>query len=139
MSTKAKAKAERPIPVPTTTTQGFWDATKRKKLALQYDPVARRYQWWPRIISVRTGKQNLQWKDVSGTGTLYSYTITYVPMPGFEDQVPYPVGVVELKEGVRIISSLRNVKNEDLKIGMKLKVCWEKATDDLNHFAFEPA
>lgn len=135
MNTNAKA---RPLPKPTPTTQPFWDGAKRGKLKLQYDPVSRKYQFWPRMCSVRTGKRNLQWKETSGKGQLYSYTVTHVPAAGFENKAPYLVGLIELDEGVRIIGNLINVKPEDVKIGMRVRVAWEKLSDDLNYFAFVP-
>ncbi len=134
-----KPKFNPPIPKPTPTSQGFWDAANRGKLAIQYDPVSRSYQFWPRTISGRTGKRNLQWKEVSGLGTLYSYTITYVPVPGFEAITPYPLGLVELDEGVRIAANLINVRNEDVKIGMRVKVAFQRRSPEINYFAFEPA
>ena len=129
----------RPAPSPTETTAPFWEGAKKKQLMLQYDPVSRRYQFWPRINSVRTGKLNLRWQKASGKGTLYSYTVTHVATMGFEDRVPYLIGLVELDEGVRIIANLVNLAPDDVKIGMKMKVAWEKITDDINYFAFEPA
>ncbi len=128
----------RPLPRPTPTTQPFWDGAKKKRLMLQYDPVARRYQFWPRQNSVRTGKWNLQWKKASGRGTLYSYTLTHIPTAGFEDRVPYLIGLVELDEGVRIIANLVNVAPDDVEVGMKVRVVWETLSDDINYFAFEP-
>ena len=128
----------RPLPKPTPTTQPFWDGAKRKKLMLQYDPTKRKYQFWPRMCSVRTGKRNLQWKETSGKGELYSFTVTHVPTAGFEEKTPYLVGLVELDEGVRIIANLVNVKPDDAKIGMRVKVAWEALSDDINYFAFEP-
>ena len=105
---------------------------------LQWDPKARKYQFWPRANSVRTGRRNLQWKPTSGKGELYSFTITHVATPGFEDKTPYAVGLIELDEGVRIIGNLLNVAIEDVKIGMRMKVAWEKIDDDITYFAFEP-
>lgn len=128
----------RPLPKPTPTTRFFWDAAKEGKLALQYDPVARRYQFWPRANSTRTGKRNLQWRVVSGKGTVYSYTLTHVPTPGFQDRVPYLVGLVELDEKVRIIGNIVNVDPADVKIGMRVQVTFEKLSDDIDYFAFEP-
>lgn len=128
----------RPIPKPTPTTQPFWDGAKKKKLMLQYDPSKKKFQFWPRDCSVRTGKRNLQWKASSGKGFLYSYTTTYVPTPGFEGKTPYLVGLIELDEGVRIIGNLINVKEDDVKIGMRVKVAWEPMSEDINYFAFEP-
>ncbi|MBI4292172.1 MAG: Zn-ribbon domain-containing OB-fold protein [Betaproteobacteria bacterium] len=126
------------IPKPSVITKPFWDAAKQEKLVIQYDPDSRCYQWWPRAVSVKTGKANLEWKEVSGNGTLYSYTVTHVPAAGFEDKGPYLVGLVELDEGVRIISNLSGVTEANVKIGMPLRVTWEKLTDDINLFSFEP-
>lgn len=137
MATASNAKP-RPVPKPTPTTQAFWDGAKKGKLMLQWDPTARKYQFWPRANSVRTGKRNLQWKATSGKGELYSYTITHVPTPGFEDKTPYVVGLVELDEGVRIIANMINLAPDDVEIGMRVKVAWEKLSDEITYFAFEP-
>ena len=128
----------RPVPKPTPTTQEFWDGAKKGKLMLQWDPIARKYQFWPRANSVRTGRRNLQWKATSGKGHLYSFTITHVPTPGFEAKAPYVVGMIELDEGVRIISNMVNMTPDEVEIGMRVKVAWEKLNDDITYFAFEP-
>ena len=128
----------RPLPKPTPATQAFWDGAKKGKLMLQWDPTAKKYQFWPRANSVRTGKRNLQWKATSGKGELYSFTITHVPTPGFEARAPYAIGMIELDEGVRIIANLINIKIDDVEIGMRMKVAWEKLSDDITYFAFEP-
>lgn len=132
-------KKPRPIPRPSLTSKPFWDAAKQGKLALQYDPVAQRYQFWPRACSVATGQLNLEWRNVSGRGKVYSYTVTHVPTAGFEDKGPYVVGLIELDEGVRIIANIINTKPEDVKIGSPVKVVFEKLSDEYNYFAFEPA
>ena len=133
------AQKQRPLPVPTATTKPFWAAAREGKLALQYDPVARRYQFWPRAISVVTGQQNLEWRVVSGLGRVYSFTVTHVPTVGFEDRGPYPVALVELDEGVRIIANLVNVDPAALAIGLRVKVAFETIAPGVDYFAFEPA
>jgi len=45
-----------------------------KRLLLQYDPEAQKYRFYPRGLSLHTGKRNLEWREASGKGTLYSYT-----------------------------------------------------------------
>ena len=128
----------RPVPKPTAGTQYFWDAAKRGKLALQYDPESKTYQFWPRTISVTTGKRNLEWRDTSGKGEVYSYTVTHVPATGFDGKTPYVVGLIELDEKVRIIGNILNIKPDDVKVGMRVKVMFEKLNDDISYFAFEP-
>jgi len=136
MSTKA-AKP-RPMPKPTEGTKFFWEAAKRGRLALQYDPDARQYQFWPKSISNVTGKRNLEWRETSGKGFIYSYTLTHVPAAGFEDRGPYIVGLIELDEKVRIIANVLNITPDDVKVGMRVKVMFEKMSDDISYFAFEP-
>lgn len=131
-------KRARPLPRPTPTTQPFWDGARKKKLMLQYDPAARAYQFWPRQCSVLTGKRNVQWKETSGKGAIYAVTETHVPAAGFERREPYLLGLIDLDEGVRIIANLVNMEVADAKIGARVKVVWEKLSDDINYFAFEP-
>jgi uncharacterized protein len=136
--TETRAKTPRPLPVPTATTKFFWEAAKAGKLALQYDPATGRYQFWPRAGSVATGQPNLEWRIVSGRGHIYSYTVTHVPTPGFEDRGPYPIGLVELEEGVRIIANLVKLDPAALKIGLRVKVTFETLAPGISYFAFEP-
>ncbi len=137
--TPARKPLPRPLPIPCRTTKPFWEAAWQGQLALQYDPVAERYQFWPRPSSVVTGQQNLEWRVVSGLGRVYSYTITHVPAAGFEGKTPYPVALIELDEGVRMIAKMINVRPEGMTIGMRVKVAFEKLSDEINFFAFEPA
>ena len=128
----------RPVPKPTPVTQPFWDGARDGRLMLQYDPKARKYQFWPRANSVHSGRRNLRWKEASGRGTLHSYTVTHVPTAGFEHRTPYLVGLIELDEGVRIIANLDGVAEEDAEIGMRVRVAWEELGDGSRYYAFVP-
>ncbi len=132
------APKPRPVPRPTANTRFFWDAARRGKLALQYDPDADRYQFWPRAISTATGKRNLEWRETSGKGAVYSFTVTHVPTAGFEDRTPYIVGLIELDEKVRIIGNIVNVEPDDVSIGMRVRAIFEEMNEDISYFAFEP-
>jgi uncharacterized OB-fold protein len=150
MSEQAKAapaakpeakKIPRPLPKPGVymDTRPFWEAAKNGKLVIQYCKDTGKPQFFPRPVSMANGRRNLEWREVSGRGTVYSYTNTYSAWPGHEDRVPYLCALVELEEGVRILCNLLNVRNEDVKIGMPVKVCYEKLSDEFNLPAFEPA
>lgn len=60
--------------------------------------------------------------ELSGQGTLYSYTIVRVPPPGWRGAVPYALGQVELPEGPHVISEVVGGPFEHLKVGMKLEL-----------------
>lgn len=132
-----RSKPSRPVPAPTSHTKPFWDGARERKLMLQYDPDTGSFQFWPRPASLRTGKANLEWRQASGKGRLYSFTTMHVAGPGFEDRVPYLVGLVELDEGVRIIANLVGVGVGEATIGMPVRVTWEPL-GDTNYYAFEP-
>jgi len=124
------------IPPVSNLTKPFWSAANQNKLVIQYDPDSRSYQWWPKALSVNTGKMNLEWREVSGFGNLYSYTVAHVPAHGFEDKGVYLVGLVELDEGVRILSYLTGISENSAKIGMKLRVAWDRLSEEINMFSF---
>ena len=132
------AKSARPLPQPWKLTELFWEAARNGKLMIQYDPVVKKYQFYPRSVSIFTGRKNLEWREVSGKGTLYSFTDIHVAPPGFEDLAPYMIGVIELDEGVRMMTPLLGITMDDAQLGMRMKVCWQKLSDEITSPAFEP-
>ena len=134
-------KVPRPLPRVNAymNTKPFWDAAKNGKLLLQVCKDTGKAQFFPRPVSMANGRRNLEWRESSGRGTVYSYTDTFSAWPGHEDRVPYLCALVELQEGVRILANLMNVKAGEVKIGMPVKLCWEKLSDEISLPQFEPA
>jgi uncharacterized OB-fold protein len=59
-----------------------------------------------------------KWSKVSGEGTLYSFTVARIPtMPEFTDEMPQALAVVELREGVRINTTMVGVDPDALEGG----------------------
>ncbi|MBI1818399.1 MAG: Zn-ribbon domain-containing OB-fold protein [Deltaproteobacteria bacterium] len=80
---------------------------------------------------------------LSEHGTLYLYTVVRNAPPGFRGTAPYGFGVVELPEGVRIISPLTEARLDALRIGMpvRLRIAPLFTDDDAREvlsYAFEP-
>src|SRR2546423_11654689 len=102
--------------------QPFWDATRQKKLVIQYCKTAKKFQHFPRPVSIFTGRRrDIEWREVSGKGTVYSYTIAHRGPPAFQGAEPYAVASVTPDEGVNLIANVVNCKAEGLKVGMKGK------------------
>lgn len=57
-------------------------------------------------------------------GIILSYTIIRMPPLGFERQAPYPVVLVEFKDGIRKVGQLVSYEEEDLKIGREVVVVY---------------
>ena len=85
MSERDPLEGHRPAPVKQDFSAPFWKGAAEGKFLLQYCPESGQYQFYPRPVSIRTGKRNLEWREVSGRGTVYSHTVTYrspIPVKG---------------------------------------------------------
>jgi len=70
---------------------------------------------------------------LSGKGTIYSYGVYYqLWHPGFKEEIPYNVALIELAEGPQIISQVVGCKNEDLACGRAVEVVFDDATPDIS-------
>jgi uncharacterized OB-fold protein len=70
-----------------------------------------------------------EWSPATGKGTVYSW-VTYreAPHPGFK--APYSVVLVELEEGVRLVSNLVDVGPEEIAIGMPVEVVFDQVNEE---------
>lgn len=64
--------------------------------------------------------------EFSGRGKVFSYTVINVGSKTFEKYTPYLVGLIELKEGPRVISQIVDCKPGDVHIGMEVEACFRK-------------
>jgi uncharacterized OB-fold protein len=70
-------------------------------------------------------------------GSLYSWTVVWRPQhPSF--RVPYAPAIVELDEGLRLLSSVVGCEPEELHEGMRLAVEFHPASDDISLPYFRP-
>ena len=120
-------------------TKPFWDAAKQNKLVIQYCKDTGKAQFFPHPVSMATGRRNLEWREVSGKGQVYSWTVTNSPWPGHEDRVPFLCALVELDEGVRMLTNIVECKPEEVKVGMPVEVTFEDATPEISIPVFRPA
>jgi uncharacterized protein len=74
----------------------------------------------PRPLCDNCFSQNFEWVNVSGKGKLVTYTVIHVAPQQFQELTPYPVGIVELENGLKIPGMIQGTLQENLKIGMKL-------------------
>lgn len=119
---------EKATPVPTPETQRFWDGCADNELWIQYCDNCARHYFYPRPSCPRCGSLAVEWRRVSGRASLYSYIISHRAAPGYEDQVPYTIAVIELEEGPRMTTNIVGIDPdpEQLRIGMELEVTFER-------------
>ena len=123
---------------PTNFSKPFWEATHEKKLLLQYCPASRQYQFFPRPVSLFTGRRGLEWREASGRGEIYSYTVARLGPGPFRGHEPYLVALVLLEEGVQIMANVVGCAVEDIGIGMKVVPFWAPRSDGTHLLMFQP-
>jgi uncharacterized OB-fold protein len=64
--------------------------------------------------------------NLSPEGEIVTYTIIHVAPKDFSIQTPYAVGIIELKEKVRILAQIVDCNLDELEIGKKVKVVFRK-------------
>jgi uncharacterized protein len=69
-------------------------------------------------------------QQLSGRGEVVSYTIIHVGPEDFEEQVPYPVAIIQLVEGPRITGQIVDCEPDEVKIGMKVESTFRKIQQD---------
>lgn len=67
---------------------------------------------------------------LAGKGEIVTYSIIHVGPEEFEDQVPYPIAVIQLDEGPRITAQIVDCDIHDVKIGMKVESTFRKIQQD---------
>lgn len=131
------AAVARPAPILTEDNHAFWDAARDGRLVTQRCAGCGRLQHPPRPMCPSCHGLDLEVVDLAGTGVVYSYSILHHPQhPSFE----YPVvaALIDLDEGVRILSNLVDVPPEDVRIGMPVEVRFVPTRDEMSVPVFAP-
>lgn len=117
----------------------YWEGTKQKKLVIQYCKATGKYQHFPRPVSIFTGRRrDIEWREVSGKGVVFSYTVAQRGTPAFRGLEPYAVVSVTLDVGVNFIANIVNCTAAELKVGMKVKPYWHPLDDGTHLMMFQP-
>lgn len=129
----------KPVPSPTPSTRPYWDGTARHELWIQQCVTTGKVFTYPRRFSPFVVGGEVAWVQASGRGRLYSYVINHFAGPGYKDEVPYVIAIVELEEGPRVIANLRGVEPvpDRLTLGMALEAVYEER-ESLTIVQFRP-
>lgn len=86
----------------------FRSGLERGELLLQSCHTCRKPIMYPRHRCPFCHSDDLGWTVADGGGVLHSYTVVRaVPPKGFEDDLPYALGVVKLDEGAQLLARLK--------------------------------
>lgn len=116
-------------------TAAFWDACAQRRFTLPFCDACNEAIWYPRAFCPHCGTPSVTYRDVSGDGSIYSFTVVRRGAGPYRESAPYVVAFVTLAEGPTIMTNIINVSAdeiENLQIGQKVRVAWDPAGDDGN-------
>jgi uncharacterized OB-fold protein len=128
----------RPAPILTEDNHEFWEAARAGRLVAQKCRRCGRLRHPPRPMCPSCQSLEYDLLDLAGSGVVYSYSLLHHPQhPSFS----YPViaVLVDLDEGIRIVSNLVDVEPGGVQIGMPVQVRFVTTRDDMAVPVFVPA
>ncbi|WLQ35030.1 bifunctional MaoC family dehydratase N-terminal/OB-fold nucleic acid binding domain-containing protein [Streptomyces castrisilvae] len=123
---KGPAGVARPDPVVNRDNAGFWEGVAAGRLLIQRCGVcaALRFPWLPGCNTC--GSPEWDTVEASGEGTVFSYVVMHhPPFPAFSESGeggPYAVALIELAEGVRMVSNVVGVPYDEVRVGMPVRL-----------------
>ncbi|MFJ3649427.1 bifunctional MaoC family dehydratase N-terminal/OB-fold nucleic acid binding domain-containing protein [Streptomyces murinus] len=120
----------RPRPVVNRDNAGFWRGVAEHRLLIQRCTGCGtlRHPWLPGCNAC--GGPGWDTVEASGEGTVHSYVVMHhPPFPAFDP--PYAVALVQLAEGVRMVSNVVGVPYDKVRIGMPVRLEFMAYDDEL--------
>lgn len=116
----------------------FWEGVAQGRLLIQRCASCGRLQHPPAPMCPGCHGLEMDAVESSGRGTIHSFVVAHhPPIPPFE--YPNVIVLVELEEGTRLVSRLVGVAPDDVRIGMPVRVEFERVDDELALHRFRPA
>jgi uncharacterized OB-fold protein len=129
----------KPLPAPTEENGPYIEGLAAHELRIQRCAACRQYRYPAAMFCPNCLSDEAAWETVSGRGTIYSFIIIHqLYHPGFKEDLPYSVAVVELEEGPRVTANVVGCPNEMLKIGMPVEPDFLDAGDGAVVMRFRP-
>lgn len=133
----APALVEPPV---TEASAPFWDATRERRFVLPWSTATGRAVWYPRDVDPVAPDRPFEWREAAGTGTVYAASVHHKPGPGRDPgDGPYAVALVDLPEGVRMMTNIVGCAPGDVTVGMPVRLVWQPLSDGRHLPQFTPA
>jgi len=110
----------------------FYDWCDKRELRFQRCRGCRAWRHVPRDLCAECNSWDWDWEPSSGRGTVFTWTVVNRAMhPAFVNDAPFAAVVVELEEGVRLLSHVVDCPPDALEIGLPVEVVFETTSDEV--------
>ena len=121
-------------------TAPFWSALRERRLVVQRCDACQTLRFPPEVGCFECASMESSWAPMSGRATLWSWTIGHPPLlPFFAERAPWPVAVVQLQEGPRMVTNIIDVPVEQYVVSLPLIADYEVVADDVTLVVFRRA
>ena len=101
--------------------------------------ACRRYHFYPRALCPLCGSAEIDWKQASGKGRVYTFAVVRQPIERvFAELVPYVIAIIELEEGVRMLSHVTSTDPDNVRCGMDVVVKFKPYSEKIVLPTFRP-
>jgi uncharacterized OB-fold protein len=110
--------------------QFFWDGAAVGELRIQSCNACDALRFPPGPACPTCGALDRGHVVASGQGTVFSYVVhRHPPVPG--KALPIVIALVDLDEGVRMVGEVLGVPDDEIEIGIRLRVDFRRVDDEL--------
>lgn len=122
----------KPRPLINAISRGFWDNARQQRLSVQRCDDCGDTHFPGSPVCPRCLSEAQSWMPVSGRGALLSWVRFHrAYWEGFRADLPYLVALVGLEEGPMFVSNIVGTACDDLKIGERVEVVFQKVDDEV--------
>jgi uncharacterized OB-fold protein len=107
----------------------WWEATRDLRLLVQRCEQCGHRQHHPRSLCTHCGSTDVGWVDAAGAGQLFSFTVVCRSASSHFD-APYVLALVDLDEGVRMLTHIVDADPDTLRCDHPVRVRWVRHPDD---------
>jgi uncharacterized OB-fold protein len=108
----------RKIPAPTVSpeTREFWEAAAAGRLLVKHCRACGEAHWYPRAHCPFCFGDATEWRESTGRGTIYSYSVMR------RTATPFAIAYVTLNEGITMLTNIVDCDFDALRIGQSVEV-----------------
>jgi uncharacterized protein len=109
-----------PAPIATSETETFWSAARERRFVVPTCGACGKAHWYPRAICPFCGSDKIEWRNASGRGTIYTFSVMR------RAKEPYAIAYVTLAEGPTMMTNIVDCDFDKLNIGKAVNVVFKE-------------